>query len=136
MDAQGTRALLQRYYAAFNAGDAQGMLACLSDPVRHDVNQGEAQHGKGAFAAFLSHMERCYAERLDDIVLLVSDDGRRAAAEFVVHGTYKATDPDLPEATGQTYVLPAGAFFEVADGAISRVTMYYNLANWLRQVGA
>ena len=77
----------------------------------------------------------CYAERLEDMVLLVSEDGRRAAAEFVVHGTYKATDGDLPQATGQIYTLQAGAFFKVADGAITRVTMYYNLSDWLRQVG-
>jgi steroid delta-isomerase-like uncharacterized protein len=79
-------------------------------------------------------MERCYKERLEDIVLMASDDGTRAAAEFVVHGAYIATDEGLPEATGQTYVLPAGAFIGVADGRIVRLTMYYNLADWTAQV--
>jgi steroid delta-isomerase-like uncharacterized protein len=60
----------------------------------------------------------------------------RAAAEFVVHGRYLATDEGLPEAKGQTYVLPAGAFLEVREGRIARVTTYYNLQDWLRQVGA
>lgn len=129
-----TIALLQRYYAAFNAGDWQGMLDCLSDDVAHDVNQGERVTGKDKFAAFLGHMERCYKERLEDIVLMASDDGRRAAAEFVVHGQYLATDEGLPEANGQTYVLPAGAFLAVEGGRISRLTMYYNLADWTAQV--
>jgi hypothetical protein len=31
-------------------------------------------------------------------------------------------------------VLPAGAFFELADGRITRVTTYYNLADWTTQV--
>ncbi|MBA4353673.1 MAG: isopropylmalate/homocitrate/citramalate synthase, partial [Novosphingobium sp.] len=90
--------------------------------------------GKAAFAQFLGHMERCYKERLDDIVLMASEDGTRAAAEFVVHGAYLATDEGLPEATGQTYVLPAGAFLGIAGGKISRLTMYYNLTDWMKQV--
>jgi steroid delta-isomerase-like uncharacterized protein len=58
------------------------------------------------------------------------------AAEFIVYGEYLATDEGLPEADGQTYCLPAGAFFAFADGRISRVTVYYNLADWCAQVGA
>lgn len=129
-------ALLTRYYAAFNAGDWEGMLACLADDVAHDINQGGRQTGKDAFRAFLAHMERCYREQLEDLVLMANDEGTRAAAEFVVHGAYLATDDGLPEATGQTYVLPAGAFFDLDDGMITRVSVYYNLADWERQVGA
>jgi len=129
-------ALLTRYYAAFNAGDWQGMLDCLADDVAHDINQGTRQEGKDAFRAFLAHMERCYKERLEGIVLMASDDGQSGAAEFMVHGEYLATDEGLPEAAGQTYVLPAGAFFSMADGKIKRVTVYYNLADWCAQVGA
>lgn len=128
--------LLTRYYAAFNAGDGEGMLACLADTVAHDINQGERQTGKDAFRAFLAHMDRCYAERLEQIALMASEDGARGAAEFVVHGQYLATDEGLPEASGQTYVLPAGAFFEIGGGLITRVTVYYNLADWTAQVGA
>jgi len=127
-------AVLARYYSAFNAGDWQGMLDCLSDDVAHDVNQGERVTGKAAFAQFLAHMERCYKERLDDLVLMASEDGRRASAEFVVHGAYLTTDEGLPEATGQTYVLPAGAFLALEGGKITRLTMYYNLADWTKQV--
>lgn len=134
MSQDATLALLNRYYAAFNAGDWQGMLDCLADDVAHDINQGERQVGKDVFATFLQHMERCYKERLEDIVLMVNADGSRAAAEFVVHGAYLSTDEGLPEANGQTYVLPAGAFIGIADGKIARLTMYYNLADWTAQV--
>jgi steroid delta-isomerase-like uncharacterized protein len=136
MDRAQALALLNRYYAAFNAGDWEGMLACLTDDVAHDINQGARQEGKAAFRAFLAHMERCYQERLEDLVLMASDDGLSGAAEFTVHGQYLATDEGLPEAAGQTYCLPAGAFFAFAEGRISRVTVYYNLADWCAQVGA
>ena len=128
-------ALIARYYDAFNAGDSEGMLACLSDDVKHDINQGGRQSGKAAFRAFLTHMDRCYRERLSDIVIMASDDGSRASAEFTVHGAYLASDEGLPAARGQTYELPAGAFFVIEGGAISRVSVYYNLADWIAQVG-
>lgn len=134
MDRIDALALLTRYYAAFNAGDWQGMLDCLDDGVIHDINQGGRQVGKAAFTEFLAHMERCYRERLDGIVLMASEDGANGAAEFTVHGEYLATDDGLPEANGQTYVLPAGAFFTMAGGKITRVTVYYNLADWTAQV--
>lgn len=130
-----TLALIGRYYAAFNAGENDAMLACLGEDVAHDINQGARQTGKDAFRAFLAHMDRCYREQLADIVIMASEDGSRAAAEFIVHGTYLADDEGLPPATGQTYVLPAGAFFDVAEGAITRVSVYYNLADWIAQVG-
>ena len=43
-------------------------------------------------------------------------------------------DQGLPPATGQSYRLPAGSFFAVRDGRISRVTTYYNLTEWIMQV--
>lgn len=131
-----TEALIQSYYDHFNAGDFDAMVALLTEDVIHDINQGERQTGREAFRAFMAHMDRCYSERLADIVVLTVPDGTRAAAEFVVHGTYKTTDSGLPPARGQSYVLPAGAFFAVEGGRIARVSNYYNLRDWLTQVGA
>ena len=129
-----TEGLIRRYYDAFNARNWKGMLDCLTEGVVHDVNQGARHIGKAHFSSFLEHMERCYREELKDIVVLSSADGARAAAEFVVHGAYLSTDAGLPPARGQTYVLPAGAFFAVEGGRISRVTTYYNLEDWTAQV--
>lgn len=129
-----TRDLLRDYYAAFNAGNREGMLALLTDDVIHDVNQGGREVGKGAFRAFLKRMDGAYEEQLVDLVFSQNEDGTRGAAEFVVLGKYVRTDAGLPEATGQTYRLPCGAFFDVQGGKIARVTNYYNLEDWLRQV--
>lgn len=126
--------LVRRYYDAFNRGDSEGMLAAVSDTIVHDVNQGTRRSGKAQFSAFCADMGRAYKEELTDIVIMASQDGRRAAAEFVVNGTYLQADAGFPPATGQKYILPAGAFFEIKDGVITRVTTYYNLQEWLRQV--
>src|SRR5262245_3129959 len=129
-----TEALIRRYYDAFNARDHNKMIACLSDDVVHDVNQGGRRAGKTLFREFMAHMDRCYGEELRDIAIMSSLDGAHAAAEFVVHGKYLATDEGLPPAQGQTYVLPAGAFFAVKNELITRVTTYYNLKDWTAQV--
>jgi steroid delta-isomerase-like uncharacterized protein len=131
-----SRATIDAYYAAFNAGDTEGMIACLTPDVAHHVNEGGVRIGTDKFRAFCDHMSRCYRERLTDIVVMISEDGTRAAAEFTVNGEYLATDEGLPEAKGQTYVLPAGTFFSLQDGKISRVVTYYNLADWTAQVSA
>ncbi|TCZ82812.1 ketosteroid isomerase-related protein [Lysobacter sp. N42] len=129
-----TRDLIHAYYEAFNRGDREGMLALLADDVVHDLNQGPRETGREAFRAFLARMDRSYSERLTGIEVMTSADGTRAAAEYVVHGTYLADDEGLPPARGQAYVLPGGAFFEVRNGRIARVTNYYNLGDWIAQV--
>lgn len=129
-----TKALIAAYYSAFNAGRTDEMLSYLHDAVEHHVNEGEIRHGKEKFADFNTHMTRSYKETLTGMVIFANEAGDRAAAEFVVNGTYLVTDEGLPEARGQTYVLPAGAFFAIRDGKIARVTTYYNLADWMRQV--
>ena len=134
MGREAARALVAAYFDAFNAGDGACMLALVSDDVAHHVNQGEVRQGREAFAAFCAHMGVSYREELRDMVIFVSDDGTRAAAEFVVHGEYLQTDPGLPEAKGQRYVLPAGSFFSLRGGKITRVATHYNLADWIAQV--
>lgn len=128
--------LVSRYYAAFNAGDAEGMLAVVSEDVEHRVNEGGIRRGREKFKEFCGHMGVSYKEELQELTLFANDEGTRAAAEFIVHGSYLQTDPGLPEAKGQRYILPAGAFFDLKDGQITRVTTFYNLNDWVAQVSA
>jgi steroid delta-isomerase-like uncharacterized protein len=134
MTVDTTRALIETYFAAFNAGDTAKMASLVTEDVAHDVNQGERRMGREAFVAFNAHMTRCYREELSEMVIFVAEDGARAAAEFIVSGTYLVTDEGLPKANGQTYRLPAGTFFEIRDGKIARITTYYNLTDWSAQV--
>ncbi|CCH56458.1 hypothetical protein BN8_05797 [Fibrisoma limi BUZ 3] len=127
MTAQET---VTNYYDAFNRKDWRTMLDLVHPNVRHDSNQGSTRMGKELFSQFLQHMDDCYDETLTEIVVMTEPTGTRVACEFVVNGVYKKTDGDLPPATGQTYVLPAGSFLDVSDGLITRITTYYNLPLW------
>ncbi len=126
--------LLQTYYRAFNQQDLPLFLSTMSDDVVHDVNEGGRHHGKAPFEAFWATMSRCYQEEIVDIEIMFNADQSRAAVEYRVLGKYLATDEGLPEANGQTYDLPGGAFFEIKNGLITRISNYYNLQAWLKQV--
>lgn len=129
-----TRTLIQRYYDAFNAGDIDAMVDLVAEDVIHDVNQGERRIGRSRFHAFCARMAHHYDEALSGLTIMVSEDGARAAAEFNVDGVYKETETGLPLARGQSYALPAGTFFAIQNGRITRVSTYYNLTDWIMQV--
>jgi steroid delta-isomerase-like uncharacterized protein len=126
--------IVKNYYHAFNQKNWEGMLALLDTNVRHDANQGASYYGLEHFRHFLQHMERCYDEQLKDMVFMADASGERFACEFVVHGRYIGDDEGLPPAKGQVYVLPAGAFLEMRNNKITRVTTYYNLQDWIKMV--
>ena len=135
-DQQQAVSLIQRYYQIFNTGDREAFLALLSDDVVHDINQGSSEQGVEVFRAFLQRMDRSYREQVEDLVAMASEDGTRGAAEFYIRGQYLVTDEGLPPAAGQTYHLRVGAFFDIKNGKVARVTNYYNLQDWIAQVGA
>lgn len=130
------KSLIENYYAAFNSGNREALLSMLIDDVVHEINEGSTETGKEAFREFLKRMDRSYKETVEKLVVFTSEEADRAAAEFYIRGEYLATDDGLPEASGQAYYLRVGAFFDIRDGKIARVTNYYNLQSWLEMVGA
>ena len=130
-----TSAVIQLYYDTFNTGDRAAFIGLLNDDVEHGLNQAAPEIGIPAFRSFLERMDRCYSEQVEDLEIFVSEsDPTRGAAEFNIRGTYLATDEGLPPANGQKYFLRVGAFFDIQEGKVSRITNYYNLYEWLRQI--
>ena len=79
-------------------------------------------------------MDECYEEKLTDMIFYSESTGQKFACEFIVNGKYKKGEEGLPEAHGQTYILPASAFLTVENGKICRVTTNYNLEKWIELV--
>jgi steroid delta-isomerase-like uncharacterized protein len=135
MTSQQTAALIRRYYEAFNKKNWSVFLSLLSENVAHDLNQGPRQVGRLAFSKFMEDMDACYDETVVDLEVFVSDKNpKRAAAEFIIEGVYKKSQAGLPPANGQKYRLPVGAFFDVADEKVTRISNHYNMQDWIRQV--
>jgi steroid delta-isomerase-like uncharacterized protein len=126
--------IVKEYYEHFNSQNWEGMLGLLHEDIRHEPNQGDPRIGIEKFTEFLKMMDTSYQEKLTDMVFFSEPGNNRVAAEFTVNGIYKKGEEGLPEAHGQSYVLPAAAFLEVKEGKISRVTTYYNLPLWISLV--
>jgi steroid delta-isomerase-like uncharacterized protein len=127
---------IRAYYAAFNTKDWDAMLACVHDEVVHNPNQRVSRQGKALFREFILNQVKSIDEQLSDVVVFTSEASpNRVAAEYFVNGTYLVAEPGYPAAHGQTYKLPGGAFFEIKDGLIAKITNYYNLQDWFTQVG-
>lgn len=126
--------LVTAYYSALNRRDAEALLSLLSDHVIHDINQGLRETGKNAFRDYLGKIDNHFNDTVTDLVVMVSDDGLRASAEFSREGTYKRTRSGLPPASGQTYRIRVGEFFEIANGKLTRITSYFNVPEWIAQV--
>jgi len=126
--------LITAYYSALNRRDAEALLSLLSEEIIHDINQGTREFGKHAFRDFLGAMDNHFSNSVSDLTVMVSENGLRASAEFTSEGTYKRTRSGLPPARGQPYRIRAGAFFEIANGKLTRITNCYNLPEWIAQL--
>jgi steroid delta-isomerase-like uncharacterized protein len=133
-DAGTASNVVAKYYDALNLQDVETCLGLLDDDVVHDVNQGRREIGKTAFGTFMERRNAFYREHIFDIEVMVNHDGTRAAAEYTVLGIYLAGDQEMPAAAGRTYRLLGGAFFEIREGKIARVSTCYNLQDWMEQV--
>lgn len=122
--------VVQQFLAALNAGNPDGALALVSDDIAHDRREGGREIGKEKFHWALGLSARHFNEELRDIAIMTAPRGVRVAAEFTLVGTYLTTKEGFPEAHGQSYSIPAGMFFEIDDGLITRLTTYLDMALW------
>lgn len=126
--------LVLDFYAACNRGDVASILALVSDDVVHDINQGKREHGKEALERYISSAIDSFRQSIRDVVVMTTQQGRRAAAEYVVDGRYLKTVAKRLPAHGQSYQLSGGTFFEINEGKITRISNHFNLADWQQQV--
>lgn len=130
MSEEEARSLVQSFLNALNANDHEAALALVSEDVAHDPFDGEREIGREKLRWRLGLKARHFDERLADTTVMNAPGGVRAAAEFTVRGTYRATAEGLPEAAGQTYALPGGMFFEIDGGEITRISEQRNPVQW------
>ena len=128
-----SKELIKKYYDHFNKQEFDQMIGCLDKNIVHELNEGDSQEGLDAFKAFMKVMDAHYSEQVKEL-LVFEGNANRFAAEFFIDGVYKKSQDGLPEAKNQKYYIRVGAFFEVKDQKITRVTNHYNLKNWIEVV--
>lgn len=131
---KATKTLVETYYRALNTQDWDTLLSLLVDDVVLDIDEGRREVSKGAFAEFIKRFAACCREQISNIHIMINPEGCRAAVEYTVAGVYIADFHNLPPASGQTYRLLGGAFFDIRSGKIARISCYRNFQDWAAQL--
>lgn len=126
--------LIKTYYGLFNDQKWEEFIDMVDENVVHEINHGSSEKGKSKFRAFMKVMDEHYTEQVENLVVFVGESPDRAAAEFNIRGKYLKSQDGLPLAKGQPYFIRVGAFFEIKNNKVTRITNYYNLTDWIAQV--
>jgi len=127
----------QAYLDALNSHDAGRMTAFLSeDSVYEDLAIGERIEGRDNIREFASQMESKLSSDYSFEYRGIVGDGEGYALEWTMSGTHDNGDPEhgMP-ATGRSFQIRGVSVGQVRDGWIVQNRDYWNLANFLQQVG-
>ena len=128
--------VVQEYLAAFNAHDAETLLALFTDDcVYEDVALGRIEHGKDRVRALVESVFVDIAGfRLEGSSAFGVGDW--AATEWTMSGKFvHSTVPGLA-ATGMAFSVRGATILELHEGKIRRNSDYLDLPSFLRQTGA
>lgn len=126
--------MLEEYVAAWNSGDADGVVSFLTDDcVIENLGGGDIHRGReevkawamGVFAAFPDF-------RLEITSVFVAGD--RAGGEWVERGTHTGAMGPYA-ATGKSFSVRGASILELQEGKIRREALYWDSATLLRQLG-
>jgi len=119
---------------ALNRHDPDGVAAAFApNGVLTDVGVGQCAQGRDAIRATAVGFIAMFTElRIEKTVML--SEGERYASEWVMTGVHTGDAPGLP-ATGRSFRVLGAGVGEVRDGLIVRGTEYWNMADFLTQVG-
>lgn len=126
---------LKEYLDAWNAYDGSKVVALMADDVVfEDVPMGVRREGKDDVAAFVAETVQMSNDYRFDLVTEIYA-GSDYAAEWVMSGTNTGEGGGLP-ATGKSFTIRGSSIGHLTpDGHITANRDYWNLADYLIQVG-
>jgi steroid delta-isomerase-like uncharacterized protein len=129
---------MQRYLDAWNTRDVDAVVGFMSDDVvLADLPLGEQVHGAVAAREFVARVMSAYSSDFRrQLGRLVVDDGTTYAFEFSETGTNDLAAPGSRfPATGRPFELSVVSIGRVRAGKIVEHRDYWDLTDYLRQVG-
>lgn len=126
--------IFKDYLAALNSHDAAKISSLWAeDGVLDDVTSGQVIRGRKKLKASFSDIFDAFPNVKWELKSLFSA-GDRVAVEWVETGTQTGDWVGIP-ATGKSYSIRGASLVELRKGKISRETSYWNLADFLKQLG-
>ncbi|HLX88089.1 MAG TPA: nuclear transport factor 2 family protein [Acidimicrobiales bacterium] len=127
---------LERYFEAWNAHDADAVVATLTDGGTYEDPTTGGPLAGDALAANVNGLLTGFPDIRFELVSVAPTGASSAAAQWVMHGTNTGPMPQGP-ATGQTVALPGADFidYDVDSDRLTRVVGYFDTATMLGQLG-
>lgn len=128
--------VMRRKMEAFNAQDAEGLLAVFSPDCRKEA-PGASLQGPEQVVAFFSVFWAAFPDLHCEVTRVV-EEGSTVAVQGRTTGTHLGTLPtpggDIP-ATGRRIDLPISDLYEVEDGLIVSSSLSFDRLALLEQLG-
>jgi steroid delta-isomerase-like uncharacterized protein len=122
-------------YEAWNSHDADKVASGYTDDcVYESVATGVVCHGKSELKALAKQFFTDYPDLHFEPKSWFAS-GNKTASEWVWTGTHKhSSNPAMP-ATGKQFSVRGVSILELRQGKMSRAIFYWNLADFMQQLG-
>jgi ketosteroid isomerase-like protein len=131
------RAVVERFYAAFNRGDLAGVRDGFDPNVVTVEPSGGAMRSLDAFAAYLAVFMRAVPDAKLNLLRAV-ESGDTVAIEGTYTGTFTgplaSPQGEIPP-TGKAFDLPYVEIFDLRGGKATTHHIYYDQVAFLGQLG-
>lgn len=128
MDRENSINIVNSFYSLFNDLKLDELSNLISPNIKLSMNMHDPSYGKEEFMTYMNDSTHYFDEKVSEIVIMASEDGRYISSKFVFSGTYISTDPFLGvKASGQSYSFEAHNYFTIDDnGLITEAACFYN----------
>ena len=126
--------LLVELAAAWTEHNVDKLLSlCTDDCVYEDVTMAVVNRGKKELQAFATGVLAAFPDfKMNVNCALVAGEG--AAMEWTMAGTHRGDLAGMP-ATGKTFTVRGASMCEFADGRIKRISDYWDMSTFRKQIG-
>ena len=125
---------LEDLIAAWSSHDVEKLLLLFTeDCIYEDVTMGAVNRGKSELKLFAGAVLGAFPDFKMELKSGFTG-GNWAAAEWTMSGTHKGDLPGIP-ATGKGFSLRGSTICELRDGKIKRLSDYWNMVTFLKQIG-
>jgi steroid delta-isomerase-like uncharacterized protein len=120
---------------AWNKHDVNEIAKFYTDDCfKEDVAIGKSARGKEEMKALIAGGFASIPDMKIEL-LSVFSNGRWAATEWIMSGTYSNIYPGWSSATGKYFSIPGATIMELREGKINRISDYWNFASFQKQIG-
>ena len=127
--------VVRDFYAAYARRDIDEMMSHVSDGIVEDLSGVGLVTGAQQEREFLAGVIASFPDLVTELTGVLAC-GDVVAVEWRRAGTISGAPWTGLPASGKPFALRGGAFLEVSENKITRITGYYDTAEFARHIGA